>query len=359
MKWLSTVWLLWCSLVLAMPMGNAQGLKPPQRVSTSTGIYDVTSPDDIHKFSASEIRQLVRMENGRSQGVHTFPHPILVYCFEERTFRYTGGKYRDTEVVYRLRTPRTIRHGKKYPLIIHLHGHGDDSLTHAHPALPLLIGPAQQDFFMLVTQAPRTGTDAGWYFRPTKDGPLDVLVAAMEHVIAENPIDEARITVTGISSGGWATWELLQRYPDLFAGAVPTACGAPYQPQRLTVLRRTPIWSIVNRGDRQVDTHSILTAMHVINNAGGSMAFTETDALGHNAWRPAVENYKCLQWMLAQKRGNWFSPPPGAIVHQPNSLLLVLVMFVLPLSIIAFLLWETICEWVPTVRQSITERIGG
>ena len=358
MKWASTVWLMLFLLVIAVQTSNAQELKPPQRVSTSTGIYDVESPDDIHKFSATEIRELVRMENERRQSANTSPHPILVYCFEERTFQYTGGKYKDAPITYRLHTPKTIRYGRKYPLIVHLHGHGDDSLTHLHPALPLLIGPAQQDFFMLITQAPRTGTDAGWRFLSTKDGSLDVLMAAMEHVITENPIDTERITVTGISSGGWATWALLQRYPDLFAGAVPTACGAPRQLPQLAALKQTPIWSIANKGDRRVNTDSILTTMHAINNAGGSMAFTETDALGHNAFGPAVENYKCLRWTLAQKRGNWFSPPPGAIIHKPNSLPLVFILFILPLSIIAFLLWGTICEWVETVWQSIMERIG-
>ena len=357
MKRLSTVWLALFVGVVAAPTGNTQESKPPPKVSTSTGIYDVQSPDDIHNFSAKEIRELVRMENGRAQNVSTNPHPVLVYCFEERTFRYTGGKYKDAEIKYRLRTPKTTRYGRKYPLIVHLHGNGDDSLTHSHPLLPILIGPEQQDFFMLATQGPR-GEERGWYFRATKDGPLDVTMAALEHVIANNPIDPQRITVTGISGGGWGAWEMILRHPDVFAGAVPTACGAPQQFHRLAALTRTPVWAFGNRGDRQVDFESLQNAKRAIHNAGGSMAFTEIDRSGHNAWRPAMEEYDCIRWALAQKRGSWFAPAPGVVVREPTSLLLVFVMYILPVALIVFLLWSTICEWVTTAWQSIVERLG-
>ena len=163
------------------------------------------------------------------------------------------------------------------------------SLLYLDAILPLM---EQQDFFILVVQTPRE--TPGWFFRPsTKDGTLDVLVAIMDDVIAENPIDKRRITATGVSSGGWGVWQLLMEYPDLFAGAVPTACGAPGQLNKLAALTQTPVWSIVNKGD--IDPGSLLAAMGVINRAGGSMAITEASAGGHNAWTPAMRDYKCFQ----------------------------------------------------------------
>jgi len=359
MKMFSTVWLTLFLLAMVTQTIDAQEANRPQRVSTSVGIYDVQSPEDIHGFSAAEIRELVRLENQRWQGVDTFPHPVLVYAFEERTFHYTGGRFQNEEITYRLRTPRTIRFGRRYPLIVHLHGHGDDSLTHAHSVLPFLIGPDQQDFFMLVTQAPRTGADAGWRFQPaTEDGSLDVLVAAIAHVIAENPIDTNRITATGISGGGSGVWQLLLRHPDMFAGAMPTACGAPQIPQP-AALRQTPIWAINNRGD--IDPTSIRAAMRMINGAGGSMVLTETNTPGHNSWIPAMEDYNGIQWMLAQRRGSWFAPAPGTIVNNPSSSLLVFVMYIVPFALLVFLVFylrEEIGEQIATVWQALQERNG-
>ena len=358
-KRLSVIGLVLFSCAIASLASIAQEPRPPQRVVTSRGIYDVRSPDEIHKFSASEIRELIQMENGRWQGRGTIPHPILVYCFEERSFRYSGGKYQNAEIRYRLHTPKTKRFGQRYPLIVHLHGVGEagsnntSSLVHLHSILPLMIGPDRQDFFLLVVQCP--AETPGWFFSSAKDGTLDILVAAIEHVVAENPIDRRRITATGVSSGGWGVWELILRHPNLFAGAVPTACGAPPPSQRLAALTRTPIWSIVNRGDRSVNLDTIHAAMRMINGSGGSMALTETDASGHNAWRPAMENHNCFQWMLAQRRGSWFSPSPGVIIHnKPHSLLLVPFLYILPFAIVIFLLREKISE----LFQRVRERIG-
>jgi hypothetical protein len=67
---------------------------PPKKVETSTGIYDVKSKDDLLNFTTEEIRTLVKMEDNRTKGAGKTPHPILVYCFEERSFQYTGGKFR-------------------------------------------------------------------------------------------------------------------------------------------------------------------------------------------------------------------------------------------------------------------------
>jgi len=351
-----SAWLAYLSALLFTTLtANAQELQP-QRVSTSTGIYDVQSRDDIHKFSASEIRELVRMENGRPQNIGTHPHPILVYCFEERTFLYTGGKYQNAEIAYRLRTPRNIRFRKKYPLVVHLHGLGDDSLTHAHSILPMLIGPEQRDFFMLVVQAPRTGPEQGWFFRPsTKDGSLDIVMAALEHVVANNPIDSRSITVTGISSGGWGTWEIITRHPDVFAGAVPAASGAPSS-GRLTTLKQTPVWAFINKGDGHRFRESIHTATHMLKGAGGSMASTEVVPISTHPWQPAMEDYNALQWMLAQKRGSWFSPLPGVVINNgPHSLLLVFIMYVMPFALIVIFSWNTICQWVPVGYQHVRE----
>ena len=351
---------VWLTLLLSTLTLYDQALyaqePQPQRVSTSTGIYDVQSRSEIHQFSAEEIRELVRMENRRTQNVSTHPHPILVYCFNERTFQYTGGKYQDEAITYRLRVPKNIRFGRKYPLVIHLHGMGDDSLTHAQSVLPMLIGPDQQDFFMLVPQAPRTGSDRGWFFRPSsKDGTLDVLVALMEHVIANNPIDKRRISVTGISSGGWGTWELIQRYPDMFAGAVPAACGAPPPSPRLNALTQTPVWIFNKERDHRRFRESIHEVMRVVNVSGGSMVSTEISTPCSHAWQPAMDDYNAFQWMLAQKRGSWFSPLPGVIVkNNPRSALLAFIMYIMPVGIIVFLLRGTLYGWALTAYQYVT-----
>jgi predicted peptidase len=279
----------------------------------------------------------------------------VIDCFEERTFQYTGGKYKDAAIKYRLHTPETVWNSRKYPLIIHLHGIGEAgsnntlSLLYLDSILPLT---KQQDFFMLVVQCPQE--TPGWNFQKnTKDGTLDVLMAAMDHVITENPIDTKRISVTGLSSGGHGVWLLILEHPDTFAAAVPTACSAPHQLSRLSALKQTSVWSIINK---DIPPEPVRVAMRIINNAGGSAAVTETNLTDHNAWIPAMTEYDCFRWMLAQQRGKWFAPPPGTVIHHtPHSLPLVFVLYILPIVLIGILLWSTVCEWVAAAWQSVQE----
>ena len=282
--------------------------------------------------------------------------------FEERTFQYTNGKFQDAEINYRLHTPTNIRYGRKYPLVVHLHGLGEAgsdntlSLLHFHSILPVLVGPESEDFFMLVVQCP--SETPAWNFNSAKDGTLDVLMAVMEHVITENPIDQKRLTVTGVSSGGAGVWTLLTKYPDTFAGAVPTACNPPsYLP--LAPLKKTQIWTFVTKGDGMINLESVQTAMRMVNNSGGSMAITEWDVRDHNTWRHAMRDYDCLRWMLEQKKGSWFSPPPGTTVHKPHSFLPVFFRYMLPLTIIVItisLSLGTICERASDAWQTVRER---
>ena len=286
----------------------------------------------------------------------------LIDCFEEQSLHYTNGKYQDTEIKYRLRVPTTIRRGQKYPLVIHLHGlyeSGSDnvrSLFFLDSILPLLAGPNQRDFFMLVPQSP--SETPHWHFqRSTKDGTLDVLIALLEHVVATNPIDTSRITVTGICGhGGRGVWELIMQYPDMFAGAVLTESNAPTPSPRLAALTQTPIWSIIYKGDEHF-FESNHAAISVINHAGGSMALTKTDEPGDkvHVWILAMEDYKSIQWLLAQKQGSWFAPPPGVAAHSnnPRSLLLASVMYVVPFAIVVFLLWGKLCTWTLMAYQHV------
>ncbi|MDR0611069.1 MAG: hypothetical protein LBG58_13235, partial [Planctomycetaceae bacterium] len=310
---------------------------PPKKVETSIGIYDVKSKDDLLKFTTEQIRELVKMEDNRTKGAGKTPHPVLVYCLEERSFQYTGGKYENSEIKYRLRVPQKIKPDKKYPLVVHLHGVGEAgkdntfSLAHLHSILPLMIGEKQQDFFLLVLQCPPENRT--WTFKPEKDGNLDIVVSLINHVIANNPIDENRLSTFGLSSGGAGVWELIIKYPDKFAAAVPVSVTFPGGYNTIHELNQTSIWTFKNKGDGGVAMPPIRMAMQLFEKSNGFMKFTQFDQGGHAAWRPAMDEYNCFGWMIAQKRGGWFNPPPERKIYTYRSMRNCFFSFFLPLLI--------------------------
>ena len=326
-------------LIVTLPiaLGAADPIPAqPKKVETSVGIYDVQSKGDLLNFSAEDIRELVKIEDDRIRSAGKPPHPILVYCFEERSFQYTGGKYDNAEIKYRLRVPPKITPGKKYPLIIHLHGVGEAgndntlSLAHLHSVLPLMVGPDQQDFFLLVTQCP--SNSRYWEFSENKDGNLDVMLAALENVTNNFPIDDQRTSVFGLSSGGYGVWLLLLEYPEKFSAAAIASISVPDSPY-LAKLTSFPIWAFRNKSDSSASVSSNRQAMRIINGSGGYMKLTQFDLGGHAAWRPAMDEYNCFAWMIAQKRGGWFNPPPERKVYTYRSMSNCFFSFFLPLGL--------------------------
>ncbi|MDR0609163.1 MAG: hypothetical protein LBG58_03560 [Planctomycetaceae bacterium] len=61
------------------------------------------------------------------------------------------------------------------------------------------------------------------------------------------------------------------------------------------------------------------------------MKLTQFDQGGHAAWRPAMDEYNCFGWMIAQKRGGWFNPPPERKIYTYRSLSNCFFAFFLPL----------------------------
>ncbi|MDR3181468.1 MAG: prolyl oligopeptidase family serine peptidase [Planctomycetaceae bacterium] len=93
--------------------------------------------------------------------------PAMLPLFKEESITYNSpSKYKDAVLKYRLHTPEKMEPGKKYPLILWLHGAGeageDNSaqLVHLHHIITYLTGKKERDFFLLVPQAP--GNHCGW-----------------------------------------------------------------------------------------------------------------------------------------------------------------------------------------------------
>jgi len=196
-----------------------------------------------------------------------------------------------------------------------------------------------------------------WTFTKEKDGNLDLAVAAMEHVIRNNPIDEKRLSTFGLSSGGYGVWELISTYPDKFAAAVPVASTFPGKYKKIPELNQTSVWVFVNVGDSGVPMPPLSEAKRYFEASNGYMKLTRLDQGGHSAWWNAMGEYNCFLWMIAQKRGGWFNPPPEREVYQYRSLSNCFFAFFLPLVLAAglFVFQRTHhCEYL---HKKITEQL--
>lgn len=93
--------------------------------------------------------------------------------------------------------------------------------------------------------------------------------------------NESRYYVFGLSMGGFGTWDIVSRYPDIFAGAF-AICGGG-DPSKADVLKNIPIWTVHSRADGGVPVSGTRDTVNAIKAAGGTLVtYKELDSEDHN-----------------------------------------------------------------------------
>jgi predicted peptidase len=129
---------------------------------------------------------------------------------------------------------------------------------------------------------------------------MAMVIDLMEKIKADFPVDPRRIYVTGLSMGGYGTWDLISRMPDYFAAAVPI-CGGGDEKQAYKLVD-IPVWAFHSADDRTVPVERSRKMVHAIKEAGGKkIRYTEYEDAGHGSWKPAYADPKLLRWMFRQR----------------------------------------------------------
>jgi predicted peptidase len=135
-----------------------------------------------------------------------------------------------------------------------------------------------------------------------KDEPLAIAWALLNHTKRILPIDEDRIYLSGVSSGGTACWEMIKRYPNQFAASVPMAFEAA-DDSRIDLLANVPIWAFHSSSDPGIPVASNRDFIASIKARGYPSVLTEIATDSHDCWTKAFDQYQVIDWMLIQKRG--------------------------------------------------------
>lgn len=218
-------------------------------------------------------------------------------------------------LLYRQYRPE-VEPGKKYPLLIFLHGYGergDDNvsqLKHCADDLISYIEDSKQPSFFIMPQCPDT---MRWvrYRRPVNDPPhrmdryptlpLQLVERLIETILEEFPIDPDRVYIAGLSMGGFGTWELVSRRPELFAAALPICGGG--DPDQAGRFKDLPVWAFHGGSDGVVPPAFSTRVVEALKKAGStSVRYTEYPDVGHDSWTQTCRDREVLDWLFSQKR---------------------------------------------------------
>lgn len=236
-------------------------------------------------------------------------------AFEERTVAMTE-EGRAVECRYRLLRPAVVEAGKRYPLVLFLHGAGERGSDNKKQLRYLPTWLAEPELrrthpcFVVAPQC-RDGkrwADCDWSDAksvPQKPEPtvdLAAAVAAIDEVLKAEPVDPDRVYLTGLSMGGYGSWDLAARMPERFAAVVPI-CGGGDE-ATAGKLARLPIWCFHGDDDEVVPAARSRSMVEAVKAAGGSVRYTEFKGVKHDSWTPAYRDPATLEWVFQQRRGH-------------------------------------------------------
>ena len=209
--------------------------------------------------------------------------------FRARVSRVVSGQY----LLY-LPPDYKKQRGKRWPLVLFLHGsgeRGDDLELVKKHGPPKLVEQGRQ--FPFILASPQCPAEQCWDI---------VALGALVDVLARNyRVDPQRIYVTGMSMGGYGTWELAQAMPERFAAIAPVCGGG--RPLTARNIAHLPVWVFHGAKDKTVPLEQAERMVNALKKAGAKQArFTVYPDAGHDSWTQTYENPELYEWLLKQHK---------------------------------------------------------
>jgi predicted peptidase len=228
---------------------------------------------------------------------------------DKKVYKDADGKV----LKYRLLLPPDYDSKTKYPLVLFLHGageRGDDNtkqLVHGVAEFTKADNRKKYPCFLVAPQCPegKKWCEVDWgadrHDMPKEPSePLRLAFELLEQLQKDYSIDAKRIYITGLSMGGYGTWDAICRKPDYFAAAVPI-CGGCDEKQAEKIAK-VPIWAFHGAKDTAVKPARSKNMIEALKKAGGDPKYTEYENVGHDSWVRAYQDAEMFAWMFGQKR---------------------------------------------------------
>ena len=223
-------------------------------------------------------------------------------------------------IQYRIHIPEITNTLEKIPAILFLHGageRGDNNLSQLKHGVPQLLDYIINNNHPAVLIAPQCPNGTSWANisrlkesckmpdEPSK--PLQAVIEMFEKEISAAPVDRLRLYITGLSMGGYGSWDFMQRFPEKFAAGMPICGGGDVSlaPRLVNI----PIHVVHGEKDTVVPVTRSQEMVEAIRSAGGkNVTYKEREGEGHGVWDPTYKDFSNIDWMFAQKKENQDDP---------------------------------------------------
>lgn len=223
---------------------------------------------------------------------------------------------------YRLHIPKDYDCGVLYPLLVFLHGAGErgtDNIKQAQVGIQHIFDDPESPAGNAIVFAPQCPEDKQWVYTSwakgnysvaavTESRELQAVVEIIKDLVLEYNVDRDRIYVTGLSMGGFGTWDMLMRHPDIFAAGMPLCGGA--DPSQARALAEIPIRAFHGKLDGAVPVEGSRETCKAIKSYGrGMISYTEFEDEGHGIWDRVYSDTDNVKWLFSNVKNQPASTP--------------------------------------------------
>ena len=248
--------------------------------------------------------------------MHTSPSPSVCFAFalpalliaslasadeakpgQQQAEKLSKQIVREVKLDYLLFLPQDYgkQADKKWPLMLFLHGAGErgSDVNKVKIHGPPKIVEQKKDFPFIVV-SPQCPEGKGWE-------PEEV-IALLDEIQSKYKVDPDRVYLTGLSMGGFGTWETATQHPERFAAIAPICGGGrPFMARRLKAM---PTWVFHGEKDPVVPIKRSEEMVEALKAAGGDVKFTRYPEAGHDSWTETYNNPALYDWFMEHKRSD-------------------------------------------------------
>lgn len=243
---------------------------------------------------------------------------IVTGVASAQTFEYRSHKnsaIADYSMPYRLFVPNDYNPDKAYPLVLFLHGAGERGTDNnaqltANKGATLWAENQNQAAYPCFVVAPQCPAEKQWVNTnwsygsySTDEIPISTELKMVKDIIdtigIKYNIDPEKLFVTGLSMGGYGTWDIIMRFPGMFRAAVPI-CGAG-DPSKASLLKNLTLRVFHSSDDGVVPVSGSRDMVNAINAIGPSSRtefYTEYTDQGHFSWVNAYNTEDLVNWLF-------------------------------------------------------------
>ncbi|HBE70777.1 MAG TPA: phospholipase [Planctomycetaceae bacterium] len=277
---------------------------------------------------AEDETQTTSQSDASETSSESTPSPAKL--FEPRQFRADLDGEIET-LNYRLLKPQDFKPNNKYPLVVFLHGAGERGadntaqLKHGVSNFCSTKMRTENPCYVLAPQCPKdqSWADIDWtktaVTQPEKASKsLRLVMTLIDEMLESASVDRRRVYLTGLSMGGFGTWDALARRPGFFAAAIPVCGGGDLA--TAPKIANVPIWCFHGAKDRVVTVELSRKMIEAIKQSGGEPKYIEYPDAGHDSWTATYSSDEVLQWMFAQRlKAGTGSSPNGPATEENTS----------------------------------------